>query len=123
MNTKEQQIKGILKERGISPSLLGYYCLTTAVELIMNDFSLINKITTKLYPQLAKNFWTTAPRIERRIRHAVQTGWSRGNKELQDKMFGYTVDAQTGCPTNGEFVTTVADYLAMLEEESGANDA
>lgn len=121
MKIKEQQIKSTLKELGVSPNLLGYYCLTAAVELLMDDFTLVNKKTKELYPKLAEIFGTTPSRIERRIRNAVQTGWGRGNQELQDELFGYTVDMEKGCPTNGEFVVTVADYLATLERESGGN--
>ena len=78
----------------------------------------IKQITKRLYPEVAKKFNSTASRVERAIRHAVETGWNRGNAELQERIFGFTIDAERGKPTNSEFIATVADWLNMTLQRS-----
>jgi two-component system response regulator (stage 0 sporulation protein A) len=77
----------------------------------------MDAITIRLYPEIAKRFNTSPSKAERCIRHAIDVGWIRGNRETQSKLFGYTVDESMGKPTNGEFIVTVADYFCMVESE------
>lgn len=112
MKLKERIVK-LIKEMGIPASVRGYYYLRYAVELMYEDISLMEAITKRLYPAVAKEFDTTASRAERAMRHAITVGWNRGNIELQNKAFGYSVSFEKGCPTNSEFIATLADYLHM----------
>ena len=85
-----------------------------AIELMIDDISLINSITKTIYPTVAKHFNIPTPRVERAIRHAIGVGWLRGNPEIQDKLFGYTVDVLKGKPTNSEFIVTIADHVCTM---------
>lgn len=113
----KQIITRHLKGLGVPANLSGYSYLQYAIELVKNDFSYLRAITKRLYPAVAKEFNTTASRAERCIRHAIETGWNRGNIEFQNKLFGYTVDSNKGIPTNSEFIATVADYLSIMGNE------
>lgn len=113
----ELKISEILKELGTPANLLGYFYLKDAIELVVKDITLMCAITKKLYPNVAKKHNTTPSRVERAIRHAIEVSWCRGNIELQNKMFGYTVDATKCKPTNSEFIGTVADWLKMTCKE------
>ena len=117
MTNKKIIISNYLKDLGIPVSCKGFHYLRYGVELMINDISLMNAITTCLYPEIAKRFNTGHQNIERCIRHAIATGWSRGNRVTQEKLFGYTVDENLGMPTNSEFIVTVADYYCMTESE------
>lgn len=110
-------ISECLKELGIAANLKGYYCIRYAVMLLLDDLKYVSHATTKLYPEIAEYFDTTASRVERAIRHAIEKGWGRGNIELQNKMFGYSIDMSKDSPTNMEFITTVADYIRMYKME------
>lgn len=107
----------VLKQLGISPVLKGYRCLTCAIEFVDEDSTYLNGITKRLYPAVAKQLNTTASRVERAIRHAVETGWCRGNMDFQDDLFGYSIDSNKGKPTNGEFIATVVEWLEISKEE------
>ena len=107
MNTK---ISSTLKDLGIPANLLGYHYLRYGIELMMNDMSYINGIVKRLYPKIAEKFETTPIRVERAIRHAIETGWEKGNTFKMDAIFGYSVK-ESDNPTNAEFICTVADYL------------
>ena len=112
------KISSLLKELGVPTNLCGYYYLRAAVEMMIKDISLVNAITTRLYPEIAGQFKATTARVERAMRHAIEVSMDRGNRKLLDKLFGYSIDANKGKPTNSEFITTVADYLCLLESES-----
>lgn len=66
-----------------------------------------------LYPTLADRFDTTASRVERAIRHAIEVSWNRGNWQLMEEIFGHSVDIDKAKPTNSEFIVTVADKLRL----------
>ena len=109
----ELKIAEILKELGTPADLLGYFYLKYAIELMLEDMSLMKSITKKLYPMIAKEFNTTTSKVERAIRHAIEVAWERGNIELHHKLFGYTIDQIKCKPTNSEFIVTVVDWLNM----------
>lgn len=107
------RITYLLKEIGIPANILGYRYVREAVALTYKDPSYIRKITTLLYPTLAKTFDSAPLRVERAIRHAIELAWDRGNTEVFNKYFGYTIDSSRGKPTNSEFISMMADYLQL----------
>ena len=79
---------------------------------------IINSITKKLYPSIADKFDTSASKVERAIRHAIELGWTRGNQDTIDEIFGYTISALKAKPTNSEFIAMVADYISLNEDKN-----
>ena len=77
------------------------------------DVDLMNSVTKILYPDIAKKYHTTASRVERAIRHAIEVAWTRGRLETIETLFGYTVHAGKGKPTNSEFIALIADRLQL----------
>ena len=77
----------------------------------------INAVTKVLYPEVAKRFNTTASRVERAIRHAIEVAWDRGDLDVLQKYFGYTVSNVKGKPTNSEFIAMIADRLQLQRKE------
>ena len=117
MKDYKEVITSIIKALGISANLKGYYYLRYAIELMINDITLIDGITKVIYPKIAERFDTNPLSAERAIRHAIETGWNRANVDFSDKLFGYTVEPNKAKPTNGEFIATVADYILLSERE------
>ncbi len=74
---------------------------------------IINAVTKVLYPAVAKKFDTTPSRVERAIRHAIEVAWDRGDVDMLNSFFGYTVQNQKGKPTNSEFIALIADRLQL----------
>ena len=91
----------------------GYQYLREAIMMVVNDIEVINQITKQLYPDIAKKFHTTPSRVERAIRHAIEVAWSRGKADEVENIFGYTVSATKGKPTNSEFIAMIADKLRL----------
>ncbi len=79
--------------------------------MVIDDPELINSITKELYPGVARRFNTTASKVERAIRHAIEVAWTRGRIENINNIFGYNIYTKNDKPTNGEFIALVADKL------------
>ena len=107
----EQEIRNILLELGAPDHLAGHPYVVRGVLLVLGDRMYINNMTFGLYPQLAKEFDTTASRVERAIRHLVEVTWARGDLEVLDRYFGNTISASRGKPTNGEFIARISNVV------------
>ena len=81
--------------------------------MVVNDMELLSAVTKELYPSIAKKYNTTASRVERAIRHAIEVSWNRGDYDLMEEIFGHSVDYDRAKPTNSEFIATLADKLRM----------
>ena len=87
----ETEITNIIHEIGVPAHIKGYMYLREAITLVVNDIELLSAVTKELYPAIAKKYNTTASRVERAIRHAIEVAWSRGQVDTINKLFGYTI--------------------------------
>ena len=106
-------VTSVIHEIGVPAHIKGYQYLREAIKIAVNDMEVINAITKVLYPQVAKTFSTTPSRVERAIRHAIEVAWDRGDLEVLQSFFGYTVSNSKGKPTNSEFIALIADRLQL----------
>ena len=113
----ENVVTGIIHEIGVPAHIKGYQYLREAIIIAVGDMDVINAVTKILYPEVAKRFGTTASRVERAIRHAIEVAWDRGDLETLQKYFGYTVSNAKGKPTNSEFIAMIADRLQLQQKE------
>jgi len=107
------EVTNIIREIGIPAHIKGYQYLRDAIMMIINEIELLGAVTKVLYPMIAEKYSTTPSRVERAIRHAIEVAWGRGNMEMINKIFGYTVKLEKGKPTNSEFMAMIADKLRM----------
>ena len=98
---------------GVPAHIKGYQYLRDGIIMAVEDVEVINQITKQLYPDLAKKYHTTASRVERAIRHAIEVAWGRGQLDIVESIFGYTVNANKGKPTNSEFIAMISDKLRL----------
>ena len=113
----ERQVTEIIHEIGIPAHIKGYQYIREAIIMTVKDMTVIDAVTKLLYPTVAKKFNTTASRVERAIRHAVEVAWDRGNIDTLNSYFGYTIQGTKGKPTNSEFIAMIADKLTIGMEE------
>ena len=113
----ESTVTSIIHEIGVPAHIKGYQYLREAIMIAVEDMDVINAVTKILYPEVAKRFGTTASRVERAIRHAIEVAWDRGDLETLQKYFGYTVSNAKGKPTNSEFIAMIADRLQLQRKE------
>ncbi len=116
----EAQVTKIIHQIGVPAHIKGYQYLRTAIIMTINNTDYINSVTKILYPSVAKQYGTTSSRVERAIRHAIEVAWDRGDLDVLNSFFGYTVQNSRGKPTNSEFIAMIADNL-RLKNKSYAN--
>ena len=109
----DEKITSIFLMIGIPAHIKGYQYLRTAINMVMEKPDMINRITKELYPSIAKKFETTASKVERAIRHAIEVAWTRGKIENINHIFGYNIYNKNDKPTNGEFIALIADRLSI----------
>ena len=109
----KQDVTKIIRDLGIPAHIKGYQYIREVIIMAIEDINMMNYITKLLYPTIAKKYKTTSSSVERAIRHAIEVAWNRGKVELLEEMFGYTVSAGKGKPTNSEFIALIADKLRL----------
>lgn len=112
-NNLEALVTNVIHEVGVPAHIKGYQYLREAIMMVVNDIDVINQITKTLYPKIAQKFTTTPSRVERAIRHAIEVAWGRGQADVVENIFGYTISASKGKPTNSEFIAMIADKLRL----------
>ena len=109
----EHDVTNIIREIGIPAHIKGYQYMREGIIMAINDMNMLNYITKLLYPTIAKKYKTTSSSVERAIRHAIEVAWNRGKIDVLEEMFGYTISAGKGKPTNSEFIALIADKLRL----------
>jgi two-component system response regulator (stage 0 sporulation protein A) len=106
-------ITNMIHEIGVPAHIKGYQYLRDSILMSVEDMDILNSITKQLYPSIAEKYHTTPSRVERAIRHAIEVAWGRGKMDTINELFGYTVHAEKGKPTNSEFIALIADKIRL----------
>jgi two-component system response regulator (stage 0 sporulation protein A) len=107
------EVTKIIHQMGVPAHIKGYQYLRDAILFVIDEVNLLGAVTKELYPMIAKKYFTTPSRVERAIRHAIELAWDRGNVDMMNKFFGYTINVERGKPTNSEFIAMIADKLRI----------
>ena len=109
----ELRVTEVIHQVGVPAHIKGYQFLRDAILMTMENQDYINSVTKRLYPEIAKRNGTTASRVERAIRHAIEVAWDRGDVDTLNSYFGYTIHNLRGKPTNSEFIAMIADKMRL----------
>ena len=95
---------------GATPEYTGYKYLVQGIIMSMQDESMLNRVTTGLYPAIAQKYDTGAANVERGIRTVISAIWCEADqKELREIMGrSYTVQ-----PGNAKFIGILSKYLLI----------
>ncbi|MBR4879715.1 MAG: sporulation transcription factor Spo0A [Clostridia bacterium] len=115
----EVLVTNTIHEIGVPAHIKGYQYIREAIIMTINDMDTINAVTKVMYPAIAKKYNTTSSRVERAIRHAIEVAWDRGDIEVLQSFFGYTVSNVKGKPTNSEFISMISDKLRLKIKITG----
>ena len=109
----EERIANLFLTVGIPAHIKGYQYLREAVRMVVDDPDVINRITKELYPGIARKYSTSASKVERAIRHAIEVAWNRGRVDAINTSFVCHVFSRDDKPTNGEFIALIADKMLL----------
>ena len=113
VSSLEMQVTEIIHQIGVPAHIKGYQYLRDAILMAIGDDHVISAVTKQLYPSVAKKYGTTSSRVERAIRHAIEVAWDRGDVDVLNAYFGYTIHTGRGKPTNSEFIAMIADKFRL----------
>ncbi len=113
INSIDEKISNIFVTIGIPPHIKGFTYLREGIKMTVEDQSIINRVTKELYPKIGERFQTTASKVERAIRHAIEVAWNKGRTDAISSIFGAKVYIGNERPTNSEFIALVADKLLL----------
>ncbi len=108
------QITSVLLQLGLSAKLKGYAYLREGILLFSQDTS--QMVTKELYPAIAAKFSSSRDQVERAIRSAIQNAWKDRDSDIWSRYFTQVEEGSSHCPTNGEFIARLADYLILCAE-------
>jgi two-component system, response regulator, stage 0 sporulation protein A len=114
----EIEVTNLMRDVGIPPHMVGYQFIREAIIQTIGNAKAYSSITKILYPTVARKFGTTPQKVERAIRNAIESAWSRGNTDSIDSLFGYTVNFSKGKPTNSEFIAMMADKIRVSNQKN-----
>lgn len=109
----EMRVTEIIHQIGVPAHIKGYQYLRDSILMAIEDGEIINAVTKRLYPAVAKKHGTTSSRVERAIRHAIEVAWDRGDVDVLNSYFGYTIHNGRGKPTNSEFIAMISDKFRL----------
>lgn len=115
----EVTVTEILHQIGVPAHIKGYHYLRDSIIMSVEKPEIINAVTKQLYPSVAKKYDTTSSRVERAIRHAIEVAWDRGDVDVLNSYFGYTIHNGRGKPTNSEFIAMISDKLRLQMRNAG----
>ncbi len=111
-------VTDVIHQLGVPAHIKGYHYLRAAIMASIDNAELLESVTKLLYPTVAQRFNTTSSRVERAIRHAIEIAWDRGDLDILNSFFGYTVNTCKGKPTNSEFIALITDKLRLQQKSS-----
>ncbi len=103
--SSKEETQNIIREMdklGIPHNIKGFQYIREAITLVLSDPEVINSVTKVLYPSVAKKFNSTGSKVERGIRHAIESADRRSH--------GFDIFPH-GKPTNSEFIAMMADKI------------
>ena len=114
----ESLVRGILLELGMPDHIKGHAYTVCALTALLQDPTLIDAVTGRLYPLVAQTYGVTPVRVERAIRHAIEVCLTRVELDTMAAYFGSTISAMRGKPTNSEFLARIANVARQRLKEA-----
>lgn len=101
----------LLLDIGVPPNVYGYTYIIRSIQLIIKDPGYMHYITKGLYIDIAKEFHATPARVERSIRHAINSTFAYGNTEFINSIFQNCIRPNRKVPSNSVFLSRLYYYL------------
>ncbi|NLD84288.1 MAG: hypothetical protein GX637_08990 [Clostridiales bacterium] len=105
---REAIAQGLIKRLGMPEGLKGTQYLKRAVAWCACAPGLCNG--KRLYALLAEAFGATPAAVEKAMRTAIEHTWLHGDLQEIQALFGLSVDADRGKPTNNECVAMLSEH-------------
>lgn len=109
---REKIICDLLDGLKLPHKLKGRQYIARGVDLFVSSGTMRSDFDNSLYPTIGTQFGTTRQAVEKSIRTAIESTWLSGDLETIQRLFGLSVDAERGKPTNSECISMLAEHTA-----------
>lgn len=116
---RERLATAMLMQIGVPAHLSGYKFIRLALTMVVDRPELFSSLTRVLYPEIAREYGTTASCVERAIRHAISLTWDRGGGENYRRLLGRQASTVGVKPTNSEFLAQVSEGIRLRRGRHG----
>jgi len=99
-----------LMRLGATPEYTGYRYLVQGIIMAMQDESILNKVTTVMYPAIARKYGTGPANVERSIRTVISAIWCEADPAELRAIMGRNYTVQPG---NAKFIGIMSKYLLI----------
>ena len=114
----ETRVDEVLASMRMPNHMLGRRYLCQGIAMAMEKPAILSSMVKEFYPYLARRNNTTASRVERAIRTAIEAVWERGSLKVLNEYFSCGINDVWVKPTASEFVSIVGDRLKkQIKEE------
>ena len=114
---REEMAEKLLERLGVKKKLKGRRYLRFAAAALACAPRLGEGLSRGLYPLTARAFATTPGAVERAVRAAVEDTWLHGDLAAIQALFGFSVDADRGKPTNAECLAMLGEHVRRLTQK------
>jgi two-component system response regulator (stage 0 sporulation protein A) len=108
MAVNKEKLEEVMLELGHTEASRGTEYLRMACDIYDREMAMCKE----LYPTLAKVAGSTSSRVERAMRHSIESAWLRGNPSMQHEVFGHSIDPARGKPTVKEYLGRMTRYCS-----------
>lgn len=104
-------IRKLLIQMQMPMTINGFFYTIDAVEMAVNQPTLLKRLVSDLYPAVGKKHETAPSNIERCIRTAVEQTFERGELNALYPTFAHVIRSKTGKPANGDFIAVLSHLV------------
>ncbi len=109
----DKEIYEIMKDLGVPAHLKGFAGIRECVSVVLGYPEYVNSFTRDVYGAAAVRLGSTASRVERAVRHAIDFVFQNTASEVLERYFGHTICTSSGKVTNKCFIVTIAEHIKM----------
>ncbi|USK43738.1 sporulation initiation factor Spo0A C-terminal domain-containing protein [Cytobacillus oceanisediminis] len=109
----DSQVSSMLLRYQIPVHIKGFKYIKEAIKMEIEEGALAAGITKVVYPSIAKKYNDHTSRVERAIRHAIESAWYKSKHEY---FFSKMMDK----PSNGYFIALMAEQVRLGKIEYSA---
>lgn len=109
----DKEIYEIMKDLGVPAHLKGFASIRECVRVILEHPEYVDSFTRNVYGIVATRLGSTAARVERAARHAIDLVFQNTELEVLERYFGHTICISSGKVTAKCFIVTIAEHIKM----------
>lgn len=112
-DVKRQYVEDELQKMGFKRKQMGFTYIADAVMILMDYSGTPPRLTSEIYPLIAKMRNASKEGVERDIRHAIEVTFQNANAAQLNRYYPYPYDKEKGRPSNRDFLIGFTERIRL----------